>query len=77
LIRGEAGMTDSSSTRVNIIALLVILTVSAGTMLWLFWRFPLTTAIVTVAVLTTLGVLARLARSTDEMTDLDGHEQII
>jgi hypothetical protein len=65
-------MSDSLSTRANIIALLVILTLSAGTMLWLFWRFPLMTAIIALVVLTAVSVLAHLARSTDvEMLDID------
>jgi hypothetical protein len=65
-------MSDSMSTRANIIALLVILTLSAGTMLWLFWRFPLMTAIIALVVLTAVSVLAHLARSTDvEMLDID------
>ena len=70
-------MTESSSVRVGVVAFVAILTVSAGTMLYLFWRFPLTTAIVTLAVLAVLGVLARLARSIDEMKDLDRTEQSI
>jgi len=43
-------MTGSSSSRMNIFAFLAIVTLSAGTMLWLFWRFPLTTAVITVGV---------------------------
>jgi CHASE2 domain-containing sensor protein len=71
-------MTESSSARMGIVAFLAILTVSAGTMLWLFWRFPLTTAIVTLGVLAALGVLARLARSIDvELKDLDRTEQSV
>ncbi|HEX3948845.1 MAG TPA: hypothetical protein VHW95_03225 [Steroidobacteraceae bacterium] len=71
-------MTESSSARTGIVALLAILTVSAGTMLWLFWRFPLTTAVVTLGVLAALGVLARLARSIDvELQDMDRTEQSI
>jgi hypothetical protein len=47
-------------------------------MLWLFWRFPLTTAVITVGVFAVLGVLARLARSIDvDMTDLDRTKQRI
>jgi hypothetical protein len=62
----------------NIVAFLAILTVSAGTMLWLFWRFPLMTAIITLGVFAALGVLARLARSLDvDMTDLDRTNQRI
>ena len=70
-------MTESSSVRVGVVAFVAILTVSAGTMLYLFWRFPLTTAIVTLGVLAALGVLARLARSIDEMKDMDRTEQSI
>jgi membrane protein implicated in regulation of membrane protease activity len=59
----------------GIVAFLAILTVSAGTMLWLFWRYPLTTAIVTLGVFAALAVLARLARSIDgELKDLDRTE---
>jgi hypothetical protein len=67
-----AGMTDSSHLRVSILALLAILTLSAGIMVWLFWHYPLLTAAVTVVVLTALGVSARLSRSFDttDMSDL-------
>ena len=69
-------MTVSSSARMSIVAFIAILTLSAGTMLWLFWRFPLMTAIVTLGVLAVLGVLARLARSIDvDIQDLDRTEQ--
>jgi membrane protein implicated in regulation of membrane protease activity len=62
----------------GIVAFLAILTVSAGTMLWLFWRFPLMTAIVTLAVFAALVVLARLARSIEvDMKDLDQTEQSV
>jgi hypothetical protein len=57
-------MTDSPYARANIFALL-ILTLSAATMLWLFWHYPLGTAIVTIVVLAVLGISARLARSID------------
>jgi membrane protein implicated in regulation of membrane protease activity len=68
-------MSASSSARMGIVAFLAILTVSAGTMLWLFWRYPLTTAIVTLGVFAALAVLARLARSIDgDMKDLDRTE---
>jgi hypothetical protein len=62
----------------GIVAFLAILTVSAGTMLWLFWRFPLMTAIVTLGVFAALAVLARLARSIDvDLKDLDRTEHSI
>jgi hypothetical protein len=71
-------MNASSSARMGIVAFLAILTVSAGTMLWLFWRFPLTTAIVTLGVFAALAVLARLARSIDvDMKDLDRTEHSV
>jgi hypothetical protein len=70
-------MSESSSARMGIVALVAILTVSAGIMLYLFWRFPLITAIVTLGVLAALGILARLARSIDELKDLDRTEQSI
>jgi hypothetical protein len=71
-------MSESSSARIGIVAFLIILTVSAGTMLWFFWNFPLTTAIVTLGVFAVLGVLAKLARSIDvDLKDLDRTEQSV
>jgi hypothetical protein len=71
-------MEDTSSSRMGIVAFFALVTVSAATMLWLFWRFPLMTAIVTLGVLAVLGVLARLARSIDvDLTDRDRTEQRI
>jgi membrane protein implicated in regulation of membrane protease activity len=67
----------ASSSRIGVIAFIAVLTVSAGTMLYLFWRFPLTTAVVTLGVLAALGVLARLARSIEEMKDMDRTEQSV
>jgi hypothetical protein len=49
---------------------LAVLTISAGTMLWLFWRFPLATALITLAVLAALGVSARMAHSSDDHNDV-------
>jgi hypothetical protein len=69
-------MTCSSHTRTNVVALLAILGLSAATMLWLFWHFPVITAIVTVAILAALGVSARLARSTDgDLTEMPRGKQ--
>ena len=68
---------SASSSRMGVAAFIAVLTVSAGTMLYLFWRFPLVTAVVTLGILAALGVLARLARSFDEMKDLDRTEQSI
>jgi uncharacterized membrane protein YhfC len=62
----------------GIVAFIAILTVSAGTMLWLFWRYPLMTAIITLGVFAALVVLAKLARSIDvDMQDLDRTEQSV
>jgi CHASE2 domain-containing sensor protein len=64
-------MSDSSLARTNVAALLAILALSAATMLWLFWHFPVITTVATAAILLGLGVCARLARLTDsDMTDL-------
>jgi hypothetical protein len=69
-------MTVSSSARMNIVAFIAILTLSAGTMLWLFWRFPLMTAIITLGIFLGLSVLAHLARWIDvDITDLDRTKQ--
>lgn len=75
-------MTDSARAKTNIFTLLAILTLSAVTMLWLFWHYPLSTGIATIAVLAILGVSARLARSTDsdgifdrDRTEMDRGEQ--
>ena len=68
---------SASSSRIGVAAFIAVLTVSAGTMLYLFWRFPLVTAVVTLGILAALGVLARLARSFDEMKDMDRTEQSI
>ena len=68
---------SASSSRMGVVAFIAVLTVSAGTMLYLFWRFPLITAIVTLGILAALGMLARLARSIDEMNDMDRTEQSV
>ena len=77
MLRGMV-MSATASERMGTVAFLAILTVSAGTMLWLFWRFPLMTAVVTLGVFAALVVLARLARSIDaDLQDLDRTEQSI
>jgi hypothetical protein len=58
-------MTEASRSRTKIAALWAILAFSALIMVWLFWRFPVITAVATVAILTALGVSARLARLID------------
>jgi hypothetical protein len=61
-------MTTKARARTNIISLLAVGLLSAITMLWLFWRFPIGTGIATVVVLAAFGISARLAR----MVDTDG-----
>ena len=75
---GGIGMAGSSSSRMGIVAFLAILTFSAATMLWLFWRFPLMTAIITLGAFAALGVLVRLARAIDveSMADLDTKQHV-
>ena len=71
-------MTETSHTRKNTAALLVILGLSASIMVWLFWHFPVITVVATMAILSALGVSARLARSVEsesDMTDLRHEEQ--
>jgi hypothetical protein len=70
-------MSKANILRTNVAALLAVLILSAITMLWLFWRHPLSTSIATVMVLAALGVSARLARAidTDSLTDLEQREQ--
>jgi hypothetical protein len=56
-------MNNSSMARVNLVFLWATLLASAVTMLWLFWRFPIPTAVAATAVLICLGISARLAGS--------------
>ncbi len=55
-------------------AFLAVVIVSAATMVALFWRFPLPTALITLGVFALLGVSARLARSI-EFADVADVEQ--
>jgi hypothetical protein len=70
-------MSDVAHTRANIALLIAILTLSATTMVWLFWHYPVITALVTIAVLAALGVSARLARSVDgtELSEMQRRNQ--
>jgi hypothetical protein len=72
-------MTESSSNRTNVAAFLAILLLSAATMVLLFWRFPLTTALITLGVFVLLGVSARLARAIEfsDAGDLERGEPIL
>ena len=67
-----------SSTRAKTVAFIAILTVSAGLMLWLFWRFPLTTAIVALGIVAALFVLVRIARLIEfDISDMDRRRPIL
>ncbi len=70
-------MTESTSTtRKSPAALLAIVTLSAVTMVWLFWHYPRITAMVTIVVLAGLGISARLAGSIDsELAELRRRNQ--
>jgi uncharacterized membrane protein len=71
-------MTESSSNRTNVAAFLATLVVSAVTMVVLFWRFPLITALITIGVFLLLGLAARLSRSIEfvDAADLEQREPI-
>lgn len=58
-------MTKSYYARVNFVFLMAMLLTSATTMLWLFWHFPVATAIVTLTVVLGLSISTRLATSAD------------
>jgi hypothetical protein len=69
-------MAHSSQSQAKILVFLATLTLSALTMIWLFWRYPLSTSIAAVAVLAALYGSARLARSveTDSEDTMDEGE---
>ena len=58
-------MSKSARTRSSILGFFAILTLSAVTMLWLFWRHPISTAIAALAMLAAFAMSARLARLMD------------
>ncbi len=58
-------MTNTSIARANIVGFLAVLALSAITMLWLFWHYPVKTLIASVAILAALAISGRLARSID------------
>ena len=72
-------MRNSSQVRANIAIFLAVLALSALTMVWLFWHYPIKTLIGTIAVLAALGISARLARAIEveaaTASDLDHSEQ--
>jgi hypothetical protein len=72
-------MINSSNTRRNVAIFLSVLSLSALTMVWLFWHHPVKTAVATIAVLAALGLSARLARSieAENGAELDHREPSI
>jgi uncharacterized integral membrane protein len=68
-------MAKSLHTRKKLVAFLCVLALSSITMLFLFWRFPLPTAIFTIAVLGVMVLCTRLARLIDT-TDMDRGSQL-
>jgi hypothetical protein len=68
-------MAKSLHTRKKLVAFLCVLALSSLTMLFLFWRFPLPTAIITVAALGVLVLCTRLARAIDT-SDMDRGSQL-
>jgi hypothetical protein len=58
-------MTKSTHTNTKLYCLLSVVILSSSTMLWLFWHYPVSTAIGTLVVLSALGICARLARWID------------
>lgn len=71
-------MTHTARMRTNLFMLITIGVLSAGIMLWMFWHFPLSTAIATVVVLSAFGISARLASWVDgaeSRSDLEHGEQ--
>jgi hypothetical protein len=66
----------TARARKKMFGLLAIVTLSSATMLWMFWHYPVGTAIATVAVLTAFGVLVRLARAIEtDHGELDSGKQ--
>jgi hypothetical protein len=61
-------MKTSNSGRASILLFLAAMTTSSLTMLWLLWRFPVTTAVLAVVVVAGLGIAARLAKPLDTET---------
>jgi hypothetical protein len=70
-------MSKTAQLRTKVVLLLGLLALSSLTMLWLFWRFPISTAITTAAVLAAFALSARLASAidTDSPSDAHNHDQ--
>ncbi len=66
-------MTNSGRKRSSVFGFVAMVSLSAATMVWLFWHFPLTTAVTTLAVLAAFDISARISRllETDERAELE------
>ena len=71
------GMTKAAQKRTGIVGFFCTLALSSAIMLWMSWHFPISTAIVTIVVLSAFAVSARLARSidTDSLAELEHGSQ--
>jgi hypothetical protein len=58
-------MQSKVPARTNLLGFLGVVVLSAVTMLWLFWHYPLGTGALTLIVLAAFGVAVRLARWVD------------
>ena len=77
---GGTGMTTTTQSPTRLIAFLCVLSLSAASMLWMLWRFPLGTTIAAVLMISVFGLLARVAQSFDgegqpALGDLEGGNQ--
>ena len=61
-------MTNTSIARANAVGFLAVLALSALTMVWLFWHYPVKTLIASAAVMAALALSGRLARSIEAET---------
>ena len=64
-------MKKFSHARANIALLIAMLLTSATTMVWLFWHFPVATAIVTLTVVLGLSISTRWATDGDGLSELE------
>ncbi len=55
-------MTNSAPKRTSVVGFFANVTLSAATMLWLFWHFPPTTAIATLVVFAAFEISACVSR---------------
>ena len=62
-------MAHASQSQAKILVFLATLALSALTMIWLFWRYPLSTSVAALAVLAAFYGSAPLARSVETDSD--------